>query len=70
MLEGSELEQKIGEYGAFVVDVTPELKVVVSAKIEVDLLAEIKKLAAKTETPIDDATVAWLEKLVKAAVPA
>lgn len=70
VLEGNELEQKIGQIGTVIVDVTPELKLKVSASVEVDLLAEIKKLAAKTATPIDDAAIAWIEKLVATPVPA
>lgn len=66
MLEGTEFEQKIGEVGAVIVDVTPELKLSISAKVEVDLIGELKKLAEKTATPIDDAALAWIEKLVKA----
>ena len=66
VLEGNELEQKIGQVGTVIVDVTPELKLKVSAVVEIDLLSEIKKLAAKTATPIDDAAIAWIEKLVKA----
>lgn len=66
MLEGNEFEQKIGQVGAVVVDVTPELKLKVSASVEVDLIGELKKLAEKTATPIDDAAIAWIEKLVKA----
>ena len=66
MLEGPEFEQKIGQVGAVIVDVTPELKLSISAKVEVDLIGELKKLAEKTATPIDDAALAWIEKLVKA----
>ncbi len=66
MLEGTEFEQKIGQVGAVIVDVTPELKIKVSASVEVDLIGELKKLAEKTATPIDDAALAWIEKLVKA----
>lgn len=66
VLEGNEFEQKIGQVGAVVVDVTPELKIKVSASVEVDLIGELKKLAEKTATPIDDAAIAWIEKLVKA----
>lgn len=69
VLEGTEFEQKIGQVGAVVVDVTPELKLKVSASVEVDLLAEVKKLAAKTATPVDDAAIVWIEKLVKAGQP-
>ena len=66
MLEGPEFEQKIGQVGAVIVDVTPELKLSISAKVEVDLIGELKKLAEKSATPIDDAALAWIEKLVKA----
>ena len=66
VLEGNEFEQKIGQVGAVIVDVTPELKIKVSASVEVDLIGELKKLAEKTATPIDDAALAWIEKLVKA----
>ena len=67
ILEGNEFEQKIGQVGAVVVDVTPELKLSLSAKVEVDLLAEIKKLAEKTATPYDDMAIAWIEKVLAAA---
>ena len=67
MLEGKEFEQKIGNVGSVSVDVTPELKLKVVAEVEVDLVAEAKKLAAKTSTPIDDAAIEWLEKIVKGA---
>lgn len=66
MLEGKEVEVKIGEYGSASVDVTPDLKVKVAVEATVDLIAEAKKLAAKTGTPIDDRAIAWLEKVVKA----
>lgn len=66
ILNGNEFEQKIGQVGAVIVDVTPELKLSVSAKVEVDLIGELKKLAEKTATPIDDAALDWIEKLVKA----
>jgi len=66
VLEGTEFEQKIGQVGSVTVDVTPELKLKVSASVEVDLIGELKKLAEKTATPIDDAALLWIEKLVKA----
>jgi hypothetical protein len=65
MLEGNELEQKIGEYGSVIVDVTPELKLKVSAVVEIDLLAEIKKLTLKTPGEFDDKGLAWVEALIK-----
>lgn len=67
LLEGKEFEQKIGDYGTASVDVTPELKVKVELAVEVDLIAEAKKLAAKTGTPVDDKAIEWLEKIVKGA---
>lgn len=63
MLEGKELEKKIGEWGSVSVDVTPKLEVIVEMGVKIDLIAEAKKLAAKTNTPIDDQAIAWLEKL-------
>ena len=66
VLEGNEFEQKIGQVGAVIVDVTTELKLSIYAKVEVDLIGELKKLAEKTATPIDDAALLWIEKLVKA----
>lgn len=69
MLEGKELDKKIGEYGHVSVDVTSELKVKISAEVEIDLVAEAKKLAAKTKTPVDDVAIAWLEKIVALAAP-
>ncbi len=66
MLEGKEITTKVGDYGLVSIDVTPDLKIRMSIDVEVDLIAEAKKLAAKTETPIDDAAIAWLEKILKA----
>ena len=42
MLDGKEFTQKLGNYGEASVDVTPELKLVVSVAAQVDLLAELK----------------------------
>lgn len=67
MLEGKELDGKIGEFGSYEVDVTPELKLKVSVGLELDIVAELKKLAVKTDTPMDDLVVSWLEKLAAAS---
>lgn len=64
-LEGKEFETKIGEYGSVSVDVKPDLKVAISVSAEVDLIAEVKKLAEKTKTPLDNSVIEWIEKLVK-----
>lgn len=63
MLDGKEVQGKIGEYGSYEVDVNAQGKVVAKVEIEIDLIAEAKKLAAKTATPIDDVAIAWLEKI-------
>lgn len=67
MFEGTELEKKLGDYGTASVDVTPELKVKVALSVEIDLIAEAKKLADKTKTPYDNTALEWLEKITRAA---
>ena len=64
ILEGTELVQKLGEFGEASIDVTSDLKVIVALSAKIDLLAEVKKLADKTATPYDNAAIAWLEKLI------
>ena len=64
MLDGKELEVAIGEYGSASVDVTDKGVVELAVSVKVDLLAELKKLAAKTSTPIDDAAIAWVEGML------
>lgn len=67
LLEGEELKGNIGSVGKYSVDVTPELKLKVSVSAEVDLVAELKTLAAKTATPLDDKAIAWVEGMLTAA---
>lgn len=64
MLENVEFSKDLGGYGTASVDVTPDLKLEVAVSAEVDLVAELKKLAAKTNTPIDDTAIEWIEKLL------
>jgi hypothetical protein len=66
MLEGKEISGKIGEYGEYYADINAKGMVEVGVLLRVDLVAEAKKLAAKTSTPIDDAAIAWLEGMQKA----
>ena len=66
MLEGTEFKKEIGQVGEVTVDVTPELVLEVKAGVKVDLLAELKKLADKTQTPYDNMALEWIEKLLKA----
>lgn len=67
MLEGREVEGKIGEYGGYHVDIDDKGHLEIAVSVKVNLVAEAKKLAAKTSTPIDDAAIAWLEKIQGAA---
>jgi hypothetical protein len=64
MLEGKEVSGKVGEYGEYSVDVSAQGKVEAILVLKVDILAEVKKLAEKSKTPLDDQAIAWLEKLL------
>lgn len=69
MLEGKEVEGKIGSIGQYSVDVTPALELEVMVGLKINLINEIKKLAAKTSTKVDDKAIEWIESmLVKAPV--
>ncbi len=67
MLEGKEVDVKLGSIGNLSVDVTPDLHLDVQVGVKIDLLAELKKLAAKTQTPLDDTAIAWVERVLAAA---
>lgn len=61
MLEGKELEGKIGSVGEYSVDVDNKGVVTVSVGAKIDLLEELQKFAAKTSTTLDDKIVAYLK---------
>lgn len=61
ILEGKELEGKIGDVGAYSVDLTDKGIVEVSVGVKVDLVAELEKLALKTDNSIDDKIVAMVK---------
>lgn len=67
MLEGKEVQGKIGDVGSYSVDVDAQGNLEVMVGVKVNLVAEAKKLAAKTQTPVDDAAIAWLEKITMLA---
>lgn len=67
MLEGKEVQGQIGEYGEYYADVAVSGHVEVGVVVRINLVAEAKKLAAKTSTPIDDKAIEWLESLQKVA---
>lgn len=64
MLEGKEFEKQIGDYGQVSVDVDAKGIVEVAVGLKIDLIAELKKLAAKTGTTLDDQFLAVVEKLL------
>ncbi len=64
MLDGKELEGKIGDVGEYFLDVNDEGVVEIGLSVKVDLIAQVKALAAKTATPVDDQVIAWLAKLL------
>lgn len=66
MFEGKEIDGKIGDVGHYFVDVSDKGEVEIGVSVKINLVAEAKKLAAKTATPIDDQAIAWLEKLMGA----
>ena len=64
MLEGKEIQGEIGQYGGYFVDLNMKGQVEVGVSIKIDLVAELEKLAQKTNTPIDDHAIAWVKKMV------
>lgn len=64
MLEGKEIEGKLGAYGAYSVDVNPQGIVAASVTLQVDIIAELEKLALKSDNQIDDKIIA----IVKSAL--
>jgi len=60
-------EAELGEYGKASVSLTSEAKVKLSVEAEIDLIKELEKLAAQTNTKVDDQVVAYIKGLVAAA---
>lgn len=69
MLEGKELEGKIGTVGAYSLDVKPtgEVEVMVGAKI--NIISLLEEMAKKTQTTMDDQAIAWIKGML-ALLPA
>ena len=55
------LEGKIGSIGTWSESVSELGVVKLMVGVEIDLIAELKKLAEKTATPIDDMVLQWVE---------
>ena len=62
-------EGKIGSIGVWSEEVTDKGTVKVSIGVEIDLIAELEKLAAKTATPIDDAVLVWVKDALLKLAP-
>lgn len=60
-------EAQLGEYGVASVVLDSEAKVKVSVQAEVDLIKELEKLAAQSNTKVDDQVVAYIKGLIQAA---
>jgi len=63
-LEGKEIEGKIGDIGEYSLDVGLDGFVEVKVGIKVDIIAELEKLALRSDNKIDDAII----KIVKGAL--
>jgi hypothetical protein len=64
MFEGKEVEGKIGEIGQYSVDIDDTGMVEVSVGVKVDLIAELRKLAAKSSNSLDDKAVDFIAGLL------
>lgn len=62
-------EGKIGSVGTWSEEVTDKGTVKLQVGVEIDLIAELEKLAAKTATPIDDAVIAWVKGALAKLIP-
>jgi len=79
ILEGKEVEGKIGDVGSYSIDATKEGKVLIALSVEkdfggalvksvnsveADLFSILEKVVAKTEAKWDDAVVAQLKAIL------
>lgn len=60
-------EAALGEYGSASVALDSEAKVKIKVEAEVDLIKELEKLAAQSNTKVDDQVVAYIKGLIQAA---
>lgn len=65
MFEGKELDKKLGEYGAVFVDLNSEAVLEVGVSAKIDLFAELRKLAKRTDNSLDDKAIDFIEHLYK-----
>jgi hypothetical protein len=65
MLEGKELDKKLGEYGSAFVDINDQLMLEIGVSAKVDILAEAEKLALKSGNSLAVKAVEILNGLLK-----
>lgn len=63
-LEGNEVEGKVGEFGGYAVDISDKGILKASMSVEIDLLAELEKLALKSNTKLDDSFIAVVKQIM------
>lgn len=64
MFEGKEIEGKIGDIGDYLLDVDDKGFVTAAVGVKIDLIAQLEKIAAKTNNKIDDTVLAYLKKFL------
>lgn len=58
-------EGKIGDIGQFSAGITKKGELEAMVGVKISLVAELKKLAAKTNTPLDDKALEWVEGMLE-----
>lgn len=64
MLEGKELDIKLGSIGNASADINDKGEVEIAVGIKIDLIAELEKAAAKSGNKIDDSIISALKGLL------
>lgn len=57
-------ESKLGEYGTATVTISDKGLLSVMVQGQVDLIAELEKLAAETATKVDDQAISWIKTML------
>lgn len=65
MLEGKEIEVKVGEYGTASVDVTPDFYLDAAVVIRIDIIKELRRLAEKTGIKLAESAIDQIELMVR-----
>lgn len=62
-----EKKANLAEYGEASIALHSDAKIKLKVEAEVDILVELEKLAAQTETKLDDTVVSYIKNLVALA---